>query len=247
MYANCPKCKAASAGADVCPACGLIFAKYLKARVAVPAQRTEAKPDSEIDETSWKARARAALLYVPEEVNAWTVYLRSLLLVAAALYGGHLALMDVPDWEMSRTFMHLVILPFHEFGHILFLPFGEFMTLLGGSLFQVMMPLGLGAYFIVKNRDPFAGSLMLWWAAAGLMDTAPYIYDAWKPQHVLLTGRTGDTGAHDFIDVLGDLGLLHRAQPIGRAVHMFSVVLMLAALVWGAYLLRAQYAKRLRV
>ena len=68
------------------------------------------------------------------------------------------------------------------------------------------MPLGLGAYFIVRNRDPFAGSLMLWSAAAGVMDTAPYIYDAWKPQHVLLTGRTGDTGGHDFIDVLAISG-----------------------------------------
>jgi hypothetical protein len=155
--------------------------------------------------------------------------------------------MSIPDWEMSQTFMHLVLLPFHEFGHIFFLPFGEFMTLLGGSLFQVMLPLGLGAYFIVKNRDPFAGALMLWWAAAGIMDTAPYIYDAWKPQHVLLTGRTGDTGAHDFIDVLGDLGLLHRAQPIGRAVHAFSVLLMLAALAWGAWLVRAQYRNRARL
>jgi len=181
---------------------------------------------------------------VPEEVNAWSVYLRAALLVGAALYGGHLALMDIPQWEMSGSFMHLVLLPFHEFGHIFFRPFGEFMTLLGGSLFQVMMPLGLGAYFIVKNRDPFAGSLMLWWAAAGVMDTAPYIYDAWKPQHILLTGRTGDTGAHDFIDVLGDLGVLHRAQPIGRAVYAFSVVMMLAALAWSAYLVLQQYRRR---
>jgi hypothetical protein len=245
MYASCPKCKAASGGADVCPACGLIFAKYLKARVAVPVQKAAVEVP-EADETSWKARARAALFYVPGEVNAGTVYLRMALLGAAALYGGHLALMSVPDWEMSQTFMHLVLLPFHEFGHVLFMPFGEFMTLLGGTLFQVMMPLGLGAYFIVRNRDPFAGSLMLWWAAAGVMDTAPYIYDAWKPQHVLLTGRTGDTGAHDFIDVLGDLGLLHRAQPIGRAVHVFSILLMAAALAWGTWLLRGQYRNRLR-
>jgi len=186
-------------------------------------------------------------LFVPEEVNASSVYLRAMLLAAAALYGGHLALMGIPEWEMSQSFMHLVLLPFHEFGHIFFRPFGEFMMLLGGTLFQVLMPLGLGAYFIVRNRDPFAGSLMLWWAAAGVMDSAPYIYDAWKPQHVLLTGRTGDTGAHDFVDVLGDLGLLRQAQPIGRAVHAFSVLLMAAALAWGAYLLRRQYANRVEL
>src|SRR5882672_8201428 len=100
MYANCPKCKAASGGVDVCPACGLIFAKYLKARVAVPAQ-TDPEPEEEAGEISWKARTRAALLYVPEEVNASSVTLRAMLLAAAALYGGPLALMDIPEWEMS--------------------------------------------------------------------------------------------------------------------------------------------------
>jgi hypothetical protein len=145
---------------------------------------------------------------------------------------------------MSASLMHLVLLPFHEFGHILFMPFGEFMTLLGGSIFQVLMPLLLGGYFLVRNRDPFAASLMLWWASAGVLDTAPYIYDAWVPQHVLLTGRTGDTGAHDFIDTLGDLGLLHKAQPIGRGVHVFGVIAMLAALLWGAYIVWLQHQKK---
>ena len=28
LYARCPKCGADSAGADTCPACGLIYAKY---------------------------------------------------------------------------------------------------------------------------------------------------------------------------------------------------------------------------
>ena len=47
--------------------------------------------------------------------------------------------------------------------------------------------------------------------------------------------RTGDNGAHDFIDVLGDLGLLHKAQPIGRGVHAFGFLMMVAALAWGAF------------
>jgi hypothetical protein len=73
---------------------------------------------------------------------------------------------------------------------------------------------------------------------------APYIYDAWAPQHVLLTGRTGDTGSHDFIDTLGDLGLLHKAQPIGRGVHAFGLIAMLMALAWAAWLVWQQYRNR---
>jgi len=223
--------------------CGLIFAKYLKTRFAVPAPARRAEPEGEA-ETSFAARAKALALYVPDEVDPIVVYGRAALLGVAALYGLKLAMMDIPDWEMSASLMHLVLLPFHEFGHILFLPFGEFMTLLGGSIFQVLMPLMLGGFFLVKNRDPFAAALMLWWAAAGILDTAPYIYDAWVPQHVLLTGRTGDTGSHDFIDTLGDLDLLHKAQPIGRGVHAFGIMVMVMALAWGAWLVWQQYRRK---
>jgi hypothetical protein len=240
LYRNCPKCKADSGGADTCPSCGLIFAKYLKAGVAVPAAPVEA----ETDDVPWLQRVKALVLHVPDEVEPMAVYARAVLLGIAAFYGARLVAMDIPDWEMSGSLIHLVLLPFHEFGHLLFLPFGEFMTLLGGSLFQVLLPLMLGGYFLVKNRDPFAASLMLWWAAGGILDVAPYIYDAWEPQHVLLTGRTGDTGAHDFIDTLGDLGLLHHAQPIGRGVHAFGAGVMVAALAWGAWLLVEQYRAR---
>jgi hypothetical protein len=240
VYKNCPKCRAESAGQAACPACGLIFAKYLKAKFAAPQTRARQPVEAADEDSAW-SRAKALAFDVPEEVPTALIYGRAVLLVLAMAYGLHLVRMDIPDWEISTSFMHLVLLPFHEFGHILFMPLGEFMMLLGGSIFQVLLPLLLGAYFVVKNRDPFAGALMLWWAAAGILDTAPYIYDAWEPRHVLLTGRTGDTGAHDFIDTLGDLGLLHKAQALGRATHAFGVLVMLAALAWGAWLLRRQH------
>ena len=164
-------------------------------------------------------------------------------MAAIVFYGAKLALMDIPSWEMASSLIHLPMVPIHEFGHVLFRPLGEFMTLLGGSLFQVLLPLIFGGIFVVKNRDPFAASVMLWWAAVAVMDVAPYVYDAFQPVHVLLTGRTGDNGAHDFIDVLGDLGLLHKAQPIGRGVHAFGFLMMVAALAWGGWIVWQQYRR----
>ena len=46
------------------------------------------------------------------------------------------------------------------------------------------------------NSRWFAASVMLWWSAVAVMEVAPYIYDAWQPQHVLLTGRTSIIIAH---------------------------------------------------
>jgi hypothetical protein len=242
LYKNCPKCGADSAGLDTCTACGLIFAKYLRAKFAAPESRPRPS-GAEPDEDTLFARAKALVFYVPESVDPWYVRGRAILLAAIAFYGARLALMDIPSWEMASSLIHLPMVPIHEFGHILFRPLGEFMTLLGGSLFQVLLPLIFGGIFVVKNRDPFAASVMLWWAAVAVMDVAPYLYDAWKPQHILLTGRTGDSGAHDFIDVLGDLGLLHKAQPIGRGVHVFGFLVMVAALAWGAWLVWQQHRR----
>jgi hypothetical protein len=241
LYRKCPKCGADSAGLDICAACGVIFAKFLRAKISPPAPRARAA--AEPDEDSLLARAKELLFYVPEETSTAAVYGRAILLAAVAFYGVRLALMDIPAWEMASSLIHLPMVPIHEFGHVLFRPFGEFMTLLGGSLFQVALPLIFGGVFLVKNRDPFAASVMLWWSAVAVMDVAPYIYDAAKPQHVLLTGRTGDNGAHDFIDTLYDLGLLGKAQPIGRGVHAFGALTMIASLAWGAWLVWQQHRR----
>ena len=240
LYRKCPKCGADSAGLETCAACGLIFAKYLKAKFAVP----QSRPRETAEEDGAAARVKALVLHVPEQVDPAFVHGRALLLAAIALYGVRLALMDIPSWEMALSLIHLPMVPIHEFGHLLFRPLGEFMTLLGGSLFQVALPLVFGGIFLVKKRDPFGAAVMLWWSAVAIMDVAPYIYDAWEPRHILLTGRTGDTGSHDFIDTLGDLGLLHKAQTIGRGAHAFGFALMTISLAWGGWLVWQQYRRK---
>ena len=253
MYQKCPKCgheraPAETGPADACPACGLIFAKYLKARLAPVAAAPAPVPGiaaiAATAEPGLVDRARALLLHVPDEVESIYVYLRGLLLAGLIVYGVKLAAMDIPSWEMGSSLIHAPMVPIHEFGHILFSPFGEFMHNLGGALFQAGLPLAFGGIFLVRNRDPFAAAVMLWWCAVAIMDTAPYLYDAQVPQHILLTGRTGDTGAHDFIDVLGDLGLLHRAQAVGYIAHRFGIALLLASFAWAAAMVWWQFQRR---
>ena len=193
------------------------------------------------DDSVDRHRASALFLHVPDDVEPLHVYARAALLLGLIVYGIKLALMDIPSWQMASSLIHLPMVPIHEFGHVLFRAFGEFMHLLGGSLFQVALPLVLGAVFLVKNEDPYAAAVMLWWCAVALMDTAPYIYDAHAPQHILLTGRTGETGAHDFIDVLADLGLLAKAQTVAYVVHRIGVLMLAASLAWAAYIVWKQY------
>jgi hypothetical protein len=251
MYESCPKCgqsiaaapDSSSAPAEACPACGLIFRKYLAAQAGMPSRASLAAPAAqEADDDRFALLDR--FLYVPEEVQPWRVYAGAALYTISIWMGLRFFFMDIPEWEMAGTFFHTAMVPFHEFGHIAFMPFGEFMNIAGGSLFQILMPIGFLLLFSLKNRDNFAASLMLWWSGTQWIDLAPYAWDAKTPQHVLLTGRTGDTGAHDYIDMLGDLHLLHRAHEVAWVMHKFGLVLMIVAWVWGAYVLWRQFERR---
>src|SRR5437867_721256 len=88
-------------------------------------------------------------------------------------------------------FMHLINLPFHEAGHLIFSPFGRFMMVLGGSLWQLLMPLICLGAFLFYNNDAFGATVALWWFAESLMDPSPYINHARDPQLILLGGLTG--------------------------------------------------------
>jgi len=249
---KCQKCSTALDPGDAearerCPACGLVFAKYLQARqgkavrAAVPAPGAEPAPD--------RPALLAWLLYVPARVDSSSFYGHSAAYLFFFAWGWRLYAMDVGDADIMGSFMHLIVLPIHEAGHLLFIPFGRFMTVLGGSLFQVLLPLVLMASFMFgfggSRRDNFAASLMLWWAAVSIIDVAPYIWDAFDPKMMLLGGKTGaESDGHDWQNILGDLGLIKRAHLIAGIAHKLGLVVMLVAYAWGAALLYLQFYRR---
>jgi hypothetical protein len=252
MFPKCPKCNAALDPGDAearerCPVCGLVFFKYLQARQGRPARELTSHPTSALAPDRPVLLGR--LLYVPARVNSISFYGRCAVYLFFFVWGWRLYAMDVGDADIMSSFMHLIVLPIHEAGHLLFIPFGRFMTVLGGSLFQVLLPLVLMASFMFgfggSRRDNFAASLMLWWAAASIIDVAPYIWDAFDPKMMLLGGKTGaESDGHDWQNILGDLGLIKRAHLIAGMAHMLGLVVMLAAYAWGAALLYLQFHRR---
>ena len=221
---------------DECPACGVLFRKLF----ASPNARSATDPLTAENANWW-----SGLLETPEESRQARTIAGALLWIVAAWYAWQFLRFNVADPEsMPAPLLYSAIVPFHEFGHLLFRPFGEFMHIAGGSLLQFLMPLGFGIYFVRWRHDNLAGWLMLWWEGTQWVNLAPYCHDAKYPSMILLTGRTGDTGAHDYIDMLGDLGLLHRAHEVAALMKYFGVLLMLGALVWGALLLARSWRER---
>jgi hypothetical protein len=135
--------------------------------------------------------------------------------------------------DAMESFLHLPDLVFHEAGHILFSPFGQFMTVLGGSLTQVAIPIIAGAAFL-RQEQPFNVAIMAWWAGQNLVDLAPYIADARSLSLVLLGGRTGaEVEGHDWEFILTTLGVTHLDRGIGTATHAIGILIMAGALIYA--------------
>lgn len=65
--------------------------------------------------------------------------------------------------DAMESVLHLPDLIFHEAGHLIFSPFGQFMSVLGGSLVQVLIPV-IAAVAFIRQEDPFSASICAWWA-----------------------------------------------------------------------------------
>jgi hypothetical protein len=144
------------------------------------------------------------------------------------------SLVAAPMDDVMDSVLHMINLPFHEAGHILFLPLGRFMTILGGSLMQVLVPAVCGLALYVQNRDPFGAALCAWWMGENLLDLAPYINDARALNLMLLGGPANAVEGHDWEAILTSLGWLHLDHRLATGAHFIGAAIMVSALVWAA-------------
>ncbi len=243
MYETCPECdyrrQASDEGPlDRCPRCGLIFSKWMKTRFHVDTT----VPGKEESTARFFQRLKATVLYVPSPIDPLVFYGRLLLYVAFVVWGFRFIQMSFTTNEIGASFMHNVNLVFHEAGHWIFRPFGNFITVLGGTLGQLLMPLIALIALIRQNRDNFGASLGLWWFAQSMMDVAPYVNDARAGQLMLLGGVTGRDmpGVHDWHNILSTLGWLHLDHRIAAGIDFTGELLMWLAFLWGGYILYLQ-------
>ncbi len=248
----CPKCHYQrqtidqSVHVDICPQCGIVYSKWLAKQSAVSNNTDENSNAIEtIDEDeplTLHQQICAAFIYAPERVTTEVFWARVITLLAFALWGGYFMTAGM-DWEkIGSSFMHNINLPFHEFGHVLFMPFGNFMMILGGSLFQILLPLGLMLAFVFKQHDTFAGSIMLWWCGQSFIDLSPYIADA-EYRTLPLVGGGGEE-SHDWGNLLTMMNLLESTQTIANGCFTLGCLIIITALIWGGFLLKKQHAHK---
>lgn len=117
--------------------------------------------------------------------------------------------------ERAWTLLDEGILAIHEAGHVVFGPFGEFAMMLGGSLFQLMVPALFIAYFW-RRADRYAACIVLFWLTASLFNLAAYIGDARAGELPLITGSRSD---HDWTWLLIQMDALEHDRVLARIVR----------------------------
>lgn len=115
----------------------------------------------------------------------------------------------------------------HEFGHLVFALFGEWMGIAGGSLMQLLVPIGAAAV-VMRKRDWFGLAVCALFLAASLGDLSWYVGDA-RAQDLDLVSFSPDGGGHDWHYLLAQAGLLKQDLALARLLRGIGWLLVFAA------------------
>jgi len=121
----------------------------------------------------------------------------------------------------------------HEFGHLFFSPLGEFMAVAGGSLMQLLIPMGAIA-LLLRQRDFFGVTVGGTWLASSLVDLAVYIGDA-RAYELDLVGF-GEDAVHDWAWLLGRAGALQHDLRLAGMARGLGALMLAATFLAGAWL-----------
>ena len=149
-----------------------------------------------------------------------------LITVGVLLYSGATQLITYDTWWFS----HSVNLVFHEAGHVFLLFFGQYLFALGGTLFEIGVPLLVWWQF-VRQRDWFAASCVSWWSATAWLSVSIYASDATARALPLITG---DPATHDWHYLLGEIGWLAYDTEVGW-MFLGGAWMWLGVCVWCAW------------
>ena len=127
-----------------------------------------------------------------------------------------------------------IIFGAHELGHLFWMPFGEWMGIAGGSLTQLLVPIGAAAV-VWRGKDWFGVAVCGLFLATSLAELSWYIADA-RTEMLDLVSFSEEGAVHDWNYLLGNAGLLKSDLAFARFTRFVSWIVLLGSTALAARL-----------
>lgn len=155
-------------------------------------------------------------------------YLKASFSILLAIYG-FICARSVEE----SSFLDRVDLITHEAGHLIFGYFGEFIKVIGGTLGQLLVPIAITIYFIMR-REFYSSTVSIFWLGQNMFGITVYVKDAAAMELPLVSMGGGDV-IHDWNYILLKLNLLAWDQVIGNIIYGVGVLIIAVSVVLGFY------------
>jgi len=135
----------------------------------------------------------------------------------------------VPGFSIIYFLMDTVTFIIHEGGHTIFGFFGwRFLTVLGGTLLQILIPFLI---FVVswRKNQLYISQIALYWLGFAWLDSSGYAADAYN-QDLPLFGNLPKS-AHDFLNMLSDLNILNHYKTVAWILFSIGVLILITGIV----------------
>ncbi|MFA6457211.1 MAG: hypothetical protein WCW40_10360 [Bacteroidota bacterium] len=124
---------------------------------------------------------------------------------------------------------HLMLLYIHEAGHLIFSLFGRTISILGGSLNQVLIP---AVWYVVAKREGSSlSNTALFFTGVSIVDVSLYVKDAEVLQLPLIGGLS--KAHHDWRNLLKGWDMLEYGSVFGEILFWCGMGLALYGIIAG--------------
>jgi hypothetical protein len=128
-----------------------------------------------------------------------------------------------------------ITLIFHEMGHVVFSPFGRTLTILGGTILQLFVPIAAAIHLGFWQRDGFGFGVCTSWLSFSLWNVATYMADALRDELPLVSLGDGEP-SHDWGTLLTEWHVLNHADHFAFAVRAAATLTWLGSLALCGWL-----------
>lgn len=179
-------------------------------------------PDESLDDAPLAVRMRA---WSAGRIWWWRAALFAVLVLQVLK-----PLREQGDWTLFSG----IIFGAHELGHLFWMPLGEWMGIAGGSLMQLLVPIGAAAV-VWRGKDWFGVAVCGLFLAASFADLSWYIADA-RTEMLDLVSFSEEGAVHDWNYLLGEAGLLKQDLAFSRFARFIAWLVLLASTALAARL-----------